>query len=54
MTERKTLIADEGYVYTDGTNYGIEVYLAEGDDGSAWHQITVEEYENKMSERGEE
>ena len=53
MAERKKLIADEGYVYTDGTNFGKEVYLAEGDNGDAWHLISGEEYEKLINEGGE-
>ena len=51
MTERKTLIADDGYIYTDGTNYGRIVYLAEGDDGSKWHQITHEEFVEMLNKQ---
>ena len=53
MSERKTLIADEGYIYTDGVNFGREVYLAEGDDGASWYQISKEEFEKLMNEGGE-
>lgn len=53
MAERKILIAAEGCVYTDGTSFGKEVYLAEGDDGASWYQITLAEYETALSESGE-
>ena len=41
---RIKLIASEGYILTDGDNYGKEVYLASGDDGKKWYEITEAEY----------
>lgn len=43
--ERKKLTASAGMVLTDGKNYGRIIYLAEGADESAWHEITDAEYE---------
>lgn len=45
------LTASEGHILTDGENYGRIVYLASGDDGEKWYEITNEEYEAKMAER---
>ena len=35
--DRVTLIADEGKVYTNGSAYGDEVYLAVGEDPANWY-----------------
>ena len=43
--ERVILTADEGMVLTNGTDYGRVIYLAEGADPAAYHQITEAEYE---------
>lgn len=40
-----TLTAPEGQVYTDGCYFGQTVYLRQGDDGSAWQLISMEEAE---------
>jgi hypothetical protein len=47
---RIKLTASEGHMLTDGENYGRIVYLASGDDGEKWYEITEEAYENKMRE----
>lgn len=44
MDERVILTADPGMVYTDGTHFGQTIYLAEGADPNAYHQITEAEY----------
>lgn len=44
------LTASEGHILTDGKNYGRIVYLAQGDAGEKWHEITEGEYEEKMKE----
>lgn len=41
---RKTIIASEGHILTDGEVYGKYIYLADGMDESAFHEITEEEY----------
>lgn len=38
------LIAKPGMIYTNGTDYGREIFLAEGVDSSAYYEITEEEY----------
>ena len=42
--ERVILTADEGMVLTNGTDYGTDIYLAEGTDPAAYRQITEAEY----------
>ena len=46
--ERIILIADEGKLYTNGSAYGVEVYLATGEDPANWHQISKEEYQTRL------
>lgn len=48
---RIKLTASEGHILTDGESYGRIVYLASGDDGVAWYEITEAEYEAKMKEK---
>lgn len=51
MKTKITLIADEGMILTDGEHFGKTVYLPSGKDGSAWHEITEEEYSAIMAEK---
>ena len=44
--ERIILIADEGKVYTNGSAYGVEIYLAIDDSPANWYQISEEELIN--------
>ena len=37
------LIADEGMTLTNGEAFGKTVWLANGDDGAGWHEVTDEE-----------
>lgn len=48
MEERVILTADPGMVLTNGTDYGRVVWLAEGADPAAYHQITEAEYNSRM------
>ena len=41
------LIADEGKVYTNGSAYGLEVYLGTGDSVENWYQVDIEELEKE-------
>lgn len=41
---RKILKAEEGFILTDGVNYGREILLEEGRSETDFHQITEEEY----------
>lgn len=50
---RIKLTASEGHILTDGENYGRIVYLAQGDASDKWHEITEEEYYEKMKESEE-
>jgi hypothetical protein len=47
---RIKLTASEGHILTDGENYGKIIYLASGDEGEKWYEITEEEYQKKMEE----
>ena len=49
--ERETLIANDGMVLTDGEVYGKEIYLAEGVNADAFHEITEAEYEQIVSSK---
>lgn len=47
---RTQLIADEGKVVTNGIDvYGSHIILAVGADASAYHEISVSEYEAKIA-----
>ena len=54
MTTRILLNADEGKVLTDGTIYGKHIYLGDGRDASAFHEITEEDYEKILKAQSEE
>ena len=43
------LIAREGMIYTNGTDYGTTISLAEGADASAYHEISMKEYEEILA-----
>lgn len=47
---RIKLTASEGHILTNGENYGRIVYLASGDEGDGWYEITEDEYEEKKKE----
>lgn len=44
MKIRTILSADEGFMLTDGTNYGKVIFPAETDDVTAYREITMEAY----------
>lgn len=46
------LIAEEGYVLTNGSVYGKKVRLGDWDSAANWDEITEEEY-NKILEQQE-
>lgn len=54
MKTRTIIIAEEGKVITNGTDYGTTIVLAEGADVSAYHEISTEEYEAILAEESEE
>jgi hypothetical protein len=51
--ERTILKAREGYIYTNSTDYGKIIYLANGVNADSYYEITDEEY-NKILEEQEE
>ena len=51
---RIKLTASEGHVLTNGESFGKIVYLASGDVGGGWYEITEEEYEIKLKEKESE
>ena len=52
--ERITLIANPGMMFTNGRVTGHKVMLAEGENSSAYRQITEEEYYATMAEEESE
>lgn len=48
MKIRKTIYANEGKILTNGTDYAKVRHLYEGEDESAFHEITEEEYNHIM------
>lgn len=48
---RIKLTASEGHVLTNGESFGRIVFLASGDEGEKWYEITDAEYKAKMAER---
>ena len=47
---RIKLTASEGHILTDGESFGRIVYLASGDSGEKWYEISEDEYEKKIKE----
>lgn len=47
---RIKLTASEGMILTDGESFGKVVFLASGDEGERWYEITEGEYQAKMAE----
>jgi hypothetical protein len=43
IINEKTIEADEGMILTDGTAFGVIVYLGNNDSIDNWHEITEEE-----------
>ena len=48
MKTRTIIIAEEGKVITNGTDYGTTIVLAEGADASVYYEISIDEY-NKLT-----
>ena len=53
MKTRKVIYADEGKVLTNGTIYGTKIYLAEGQNGEDFYEISEEEYAEIMKAQEE-
>lgn len=53
MKTRKIIYAYEGKVITNGKVYGKIVYLADGDNGEDFYEITDEEYAAIMEAQSE-
>lgn len=45
IIDKTTIEADEGMILTNGTAFGIIVYLGNNDSIDNWHEITEEEAE---------
>lgn len=43
--DRVKLEARSGMVYTDGTNFGKTIFLADGEDADCWYEISEEQAE---------
>ena len=54
MKTRKILYADTGKVLTNGEIYGTRIYLAEGQSGYDFYEITTEEYAAIMAQKEKE
>jgi hypothetical protein len=50
LINEKTIQADNGMVFTNGTAFGVIVYLGNNDSIDNWHEITEEEAEKLQSE----
>ena len=48
--ELRKIVADEGYVLTNGEAYGKEIYLGKNDSAENWHEITEAEYNEIMKQ----
>lgn len=44
MKTRTVLYAEEGKVLTNGTIYGTQIFLAEGENAESYYEITEAEY----------
>ena len=54
IKELTVLYATEGKIITDGNIYGKIIYLAQGEDGSNFYEITEEEYQEIRAKEEEE
>jgi hypothetical protein len=51
--ETKIITASEGMILTNGSAYGRRIALGSLDSAENWHEITIEEYEQRMREEAE-
>ncbi len=54
MKTRVVIFADEGKILTNGEVFGRQIFLAEGELISDYHEITEERYEEVMAKQTEE
>lgn len=54
MKTRKVLYAENGKVLTNGEIYGTRIYLAEGQSGYDFYEISTEEYAAIMAQKEKE
>ena len=54
MKTRTIIYADEGMILTDGETYGTTIFLAEGESGDLYKEITREEYEQMLNSENED
>ena len=45
MKTRTVIYAEDGMILTNGETYGTQIFLADGEDTGAYHEITREEYD---------
>ena len=50
MKKRTVIYADDGMVLTDGNIYGTTIFLAEGESGNSYKEITRAEYDAIIAE----
>lgn len=53
MKHRTVLYADEGKVLTNGTDYGKQIFLADGVEASSYYEITESEYEEILEKQAQ-
>lgn len=53
MEELRVLIADEGYILTNGEIYSTMIYLGIYDSPDNYYQITLEEYQAIIDQQEE-
>ena len=53
MKQRIIIIADEGKILTNGTDYGTTIHLAVGADVSKYYEISLAEYEAILAKASE-
>lgn len=48
--ELRKIVADDGFVLTNGETYGREIYLGKNDNAENWHEITEAEYDEILKQ----